>query len=242
MDSAEFDRRMAAIMESFERSRIADERNKAEYEHRLVEYERRQVEYECRQVEYEHRQVEYEHRQVEYERRQVELDRIMAETNKAMAEANKAIAEAGKEIKEMSKRMGGISENIGHHAEQFFQNVFEKKLEFGGIKYDEMIRNLRYKGRNDEIEFDIVLVNGDSIAIIEVKNRIHPNFVKELAEERMGIFRKYFRDFDGYSAYLGIAGFSFSEFVIEEASRYGVGVIRQVGDSMEMDAGKLKAY
>jgi len=214
MDNAEFDKRMAAIMESFERSRIEDERRMAEWECRMAERERESA----------------------------ELSRKMAETDKQIDKVDKQIDKVDKQIDKVSKQMGGINENIGKHAEQFFQDAFEKKLEFGGIKYDEMIRNLHYKGRNEEVEFDVVLVNCDSIAIIEVKNRIHPNFVRELAEERIGKFRKYFHDFDGYSAYLGIAGFSLCEFVVEEASRYGVGIIRQVGNSMEMDAGKLKAY
>ncbi|MCL2100710.1 MAG: hypothetical protein FWH22_03220 [Fibromonadales bacterium] len=323
MDSAEFDRRIAAIMESFERSRMEDERRHAEWEQRNAAREaedakrkaereaedarrkaereaedarrkaereaeeaRRKAEWEMRKAEDEQRKAaleaeearrkaEWEMRKAEDEQRKAALEaeetqrkaeearrnvereaeeakrkakleaeeaRRKAEWEQNLAEWERRRAETDRQIDKVAKQMGNINENIGSHAEQFFQSAFEKKLEFGGIKYDEMIRNLRHKGRNDEIEFDIVLVNGDSIAIIEVKNRIHPSFVKQLAEERMKIFRKHFRDFDGYSAYLGIAGFSFSDFVVEEASRYGVGIIRQVGDSMEMDAVKLKAY
>jgi hypothetical protein len=40
---------------------------------------------------------------------------------------------------------------------------------------------------------------------IEVKNCIHPNFVKELAEERIEKFRKFFPEYSDYSAYIGIA-------------------------------------
>ena len=144
-------------------------------------------------------------------------------------------------VKEVSKKMGGLSDNAGHHAEQFFQNAFREKLKFGHVKYDEMIGNLRYKGKTDEIEFDIVLLNGDSIALIEVKNRIHPNFVKDFAENRIKKFRKYFPEFKKYAAYLGIAGFSFSDEVVARASAYGIGIIGQKGDSVEVK-GKLKAY
>jgi hypothetical protein len=40
----------------------------------------------------------------------------------------------------------------------------------------------------------------------------------------------------------GIAAFSFSDEVIGQASKYGVGVIRQAGEGIEMDAQNLKAY
>jgi Holliday junction resolvase len=94
----------------------------------------------------------------------------------------------------------------------------------------------------EKVEFDIVLENGNSVAIIEVKNRIRANFVKKLAEERIKEFRKYFPEYKGYDAYLGIAGFSFSKDVLEEAQKYGVGIIRQVGDGIEVDATGLRAY
>jgi hypothetical protein len=43
------------------------------------------------------------------------------------------------------------------------------------------------------------LLNGESIALIEVKNRIHPSFVKELAEERIEKFRKFFPEYSDIS-------------------------------------------
>ena len=218
MDSAEFDKRMAAILESFEKSRIEDERRHAEWERRQAERERESAESKAK-----------------WERESAELSRKMAETDKQ-------IDKVDKQIDRVSKQMGGINENIGQHAEQFFQSAFEKKLEFGGIKYDEIICNLAHKDKSGSVEFDIVLENCQSIAVIEVKNRIHPSFVRELAEERIKKFREYFPIYKDYSVYLGIAGFSLCEFVVEEASRYGVGIVRQVGDSMEMDARNLKAY
>ena len=145
-------------------------------------------------------------------------------------------------VKKLAKQIGGIDENQGHHAEQFFQSVFKDKLEFGRIKYDEMISNLIHKDKGVKIEFDIALLNGNSIALIEVKNRIHPNFVQELAEERVDKFRKYFPEYSDYDVYLGIAGFSFSDEVLDRASIYGIGIVRQVGEGVEVEANNLKVY
>ena len=119
-----------------------------------------------------------------------------------------------------------------------------KKLTFDGQKYNNMIPNLEFFGKHGVslIEFDIVLVNGKSIAIIEVKNRIHPKFVKEFAEERLPKFREFFPGFSKHKAYLGIAGFSFSKKVLEEAEKYGICVLRQVGDSIEIKTNNLRVY
>jgi hypothetical protein len=164
------------------------------------------------------------------------------EIDKQMQETDRIVRKTSETVLKVSKQMGGINENQGYHAEQFFQSVFEKKLEFGGIKYDEMIPNLTHKGKKYKIEFDIALVNGDSVALIEAKNRIHPDFVKELAEERIEKFREYFHEFDNYDVYLGIAGFSFSDEVLDRASAYGIGIVRQVGEGVEIEAHNLKVY
>jgi len=176
-----------------------------------------------------------------------------AERAKEAAERDKEAAERAKEAAERDKKidkkfaklgikLGGIDDNIGYHAEQFFQDVFEEKLEFGGVKYDEMIPNLAYKDRDGEIEFDIALLNGDSIALIEVKNRIHPDFVDIFAMERVEKFRKFFPRYKDYRAYLGIAGFSFSDEVLDRAGRYGIGIVKQVGEGVEIKADNLRAY
>jgi len=167
-------------------------------------------------------------------------------TDQELKDLVASLAESGKEtdrmIKELGAQIGGISNNMGHHAEQFFQDVFRRKLEFGRMRYDEMIPNLIYKDKGVKIEFDIALLNGESIALIEVKNRIHPDFVKELAEERIENFRKFFPRYSDCRAYLGIAGFSFCDEVLAQASRYGVGVVKQVGEGIEIRADNLRAY
>lgn len=145
-------------------------------------------------------------------------------------------------MKELDKKMGGMSENIGQHAEQYFQNALAESLTFGGEKYEAILPNLQYSGKKGGVEFDIVLVNGKSVAIIEAKNRIHPNSVKELVEEKLPKFRKYFPLYKDYNVYLGIAGFSFAKEVPKKAKEHGIGIIRQAGKSIEIKAGNLRAY
>jgi len=106
-----------------------------------------------------------------------------------------------------------------------------------------MIPNLECcKNGVSQIEFDIVLVNGKSVAIIETKHRIHPKFVKEFAEERLPKFRELWPEYSKHKAYLGIAGFSFSQKALEEAEKYGICLLRQVGDSVEIKTNKLRVY
>jgi len=183
----------------------------------------------------------------EFELMRQENDRRFQEHERRFRAIDRVFKKVEDKLEKIGVEVGGISTNIGHHAEQFFQNVFEDKmddgnLEFGGMKYDDMIPNLGYKGPKGQIEFDIALVNGSCVALIETKNRIHPSFVKEFAEERVEKFRKFFPEFEDYDVYLGIAGFSFCDEVLDQASKYGIGIVRQVGDGVEVEAGNLKAY
>lgn len=164
-----------------------------------------------------------------------------AEADKRAAEFDRRMAKLDEKMDKTYKTIVGVSDNSGAHAEQYFQNALAKSKFFGGEKYDKIIKNLKFEGK-ESCEFDIFLVNGKSVAIIEAKHRIHHDFVEELATEKTAQFRKNFPEYKNYKLRLGIAGFSFSDKVIESAKKHGIGIIRQVGDSIEIDDNKLKVY
>jgi Rieske Fe-S protein len=139
-------------------------------------------------------------------------------------------------------KLCGKDENSGPSARQFFQDALGKKLEFGGVKYDYMTANANKKSRGGEMEIDILLVNGNAVAIVEVKNRIHPNFVTELTQVRVKKFRELYPEYRNHKVYLGIAAFSFDKEVSDKAEKYGVGIVKQIGESVETETENLKAY
>jgi hypothetical protein len=179
------------------------------------------------------------------DKRAAEADKRAAEADKRAAERAaedaKRAADAEKRFKELEILVGGVSNNNGFFAEGFFQQAFAKTLEFAGIKFDRMIPNLRFQGKENG-EFDIVLINGDSVALIEAKYRIHPDFVEKLVKEKLPQFRKYFTEYKDYTVYLGIAGLSFSEQVANNAKEYGVAIVRQDGQRAVLDSLPTKTY
>jgi len=190
---------------------------------------------------------------------QAETQRSLRELKGEQAETQRSLRELRAELKEIEERAdrrckkmdaridklarlyGDVSKNIGLHAESFFQDALETSLRFGDLKFDDFKRNLAYSKRKN-CEIDFALVNGDSLALIEIKNRIHPKFVEELATKKLTQFRKFQTTYANYRVYLGVAGFSFDPEVLVEAKKYGVGVIRQVGDAVQVDKGRLKVY
>ena len=184
---------------------------------------------------------EHEKLKQEQAERDKRLDKQMEETAKRMEETAKQMEETDRKLKELNIIINGVSNNLGHHAETYFQDALAKTKKFGGKNFDTLSRNLKAESK-ESCEFDVVMFNGDSVAIIEAKNRIHPNFVEELVTKKVAQFRKHFPKYADCALFLGVAGFSFDDSVIEEAKKYGVGIIKQVGDTIELDDSHVKPY
>ena len=223
------------IEQSREESDKKIEQSRAEHEKKMAELRELQKENEKGFAELREQHKENEKGFAELREQHKEIAELQKKTDEQMKKTDE-------KLDRLAKNVGGINDNIGYHAEQYFQNIFDEKLSFGGQKYDYMRPNLKYGRKGVSAEFDIVLVNGKSVAVIEAKSRIHPKFIKELATEKVSQFRRYYPEYKNYKLYLGAAGFSFDGSVIEEAKKYGVGVIRQVGESLEINDNDLKDY
>jgi len=173
-----------------------------------------------------------------------EIWREIDEIKRMQKETDRILKENEERMQSFGIQLGGVSNNYGFHAEQLFQDAFERKPVFGGIKYKRMQPNyiLGKDENKKKIEVDIALFNGDSVALIEVKNRIHPDFVEEFAQKRVRKFRESCAEYNNYKLYLGIAGFSFDNKVLEKAKEYGVGIVKQAGEGIDVEADCLKAY
>jgi len=174
---------------------------------------------------------------------QEKTERQMEKTERQFEKTERQMDKTERKLNKLCEQVGGIEHNNGYYSETYFQDVFEDNPEFGGIKYDKMIANFGRRDEEVKIEIDIVLINGDSLALIEVKYRIHPDFIAEFAGKRVKKFRELFPQYDKYKIYLGVAGFSFDDEVTEKAKIYGVGLIKPAGgDSVEVETECLKAY
>ena len=168
-------------------------------------------------------------------------------TDKLVAETNASIKEFLESIKETRKEVKGLSKSYGMHAESYFFESLKKSKQFGGIVYDFIDDD--YKGSiklpNGQIingQFDIVMHNGDSIAIIEVKSRVEKIDVIDLVNRKIGDFKKIFPQYANDKFYLGIAGFAFEKSAEEEALKSGVGILKLSGENVEIQDDHLIVY
>jgi len=171
-----------------------------------------------------------------------ELRKSQQETGAQLAKTDAQLAKTDAQLAKTDKILSGLGINLGHTAEEYFYYAMEDKKQMGGIQYQDIEQNLKSKTKKLEDEFDIVLYNGDSIGIIEVKHKVHPSDIQKLISKKAENFRILFNDYKDYKIYLGIAGFSIPKEVDDEARRNGVAVLRQKGNVLEMDDNNMKIY
>ena len=167
---------------------------------------------------------------------QAKTDFQMAKTDAQLAKTDAQLAKTDAQLTKMMKLYGGIGKNLGHVAEEFFYNSLRAKPVLNGIHYDIIDKNITRSTSQTEREFDILLINGCEVAIIEVKHRAHPNDVDKLLKTLAPDFRVLFPHYRDYRVHLALAAFSIDEDVKNYALCSGVTVLQRKGELIETTA------
>jgi predicted AAA+ superfamily ATPase len=131
--------------------------------------------------------------------------------------------------------MANVTENQGDVAEEFFLNSLIKDNHLGAIRFDDVSLNLfKHRGKIQE-EYDLLLTNGDSLGIIEVKYKAHENDLDKL-DRKMQNFKKLFPIYSSYKQYGAIASFHINDDAKKEALRRGYFVLQRCGDLVHTES------
>jgi len=172
---------------------------------------------------------------------------MFAETNRQFKETDRKMAKSSEELKQELKKLekivGGIGNSNGEMAEEYFYNAFFRDRTFVNENFDKIKKNLSYNNGDVEAEFDIVLFNGKSAAIIEVKyNAKTENIEIEKLISRVDIFKILFPEYKNHNIYLGVAAMSFCKDLVWRLHRAGIATIRPVGKKMVVYDKTVKAF
>jgi hypothetical protein len=149
-------------------------------------------------------------------------------------------AETDRQMKETDRRIGAWSNNHGSFAEEYFFNSFDRgKRNFFGEKFDKIRKQV--PGIETDDEYDILMINGKSIAIVEVKYKAHENDIPKVLK-KVKTFRVNFPNYAKHQVYLGLASMAFYPKLEEECIREGIAVIKQVGDTVVITDEHLKVF
>jgi hypothetical protein len=153
-------------------------------------------------------------------------------------------AETGLQIAKLEKLIGGVSNNNGLFAEEYFYN----SLDHGdkilmGEKFDKLIKSkiLVDYDHKTKGELDIILINGKSVAIIEVKFRVRDKHIEKVMK-KVKPFREQFPEYQNHKVYLGLASIVFDEDIEDKCKENGIAVIKQVGDNVVVNDNNLRVF
>jgi hypothetical protein len=164
---------------------------------------------------------------------QAKTDAQMAKTDAKMQETSEQMAKTDAKLERIGKMVGGISNNQGDIAEEFFYNSIKDNPTLGGINYDFSYKNITKKIGNIEDEYDILLVNGKDVAIIEVKYKTHERDLTRLLEKKYTNFKKLYPEYKNYNHHLVLASFYINDDLKNKALDNNITVLQRKGDVIE---------
>jgi len=170
--------------------------------------------------------------------------RFEREMAASRAEFDRRSADIDRQIKEVNESVNGISKSNGMLAEEFFFNAIDmgdKKI--FGEQFDECYSYVKRHNKSNQLrtEQDIILFNGKSIALVEVKYRARKEDIQKIID-RLPKFRTLYSEYKEHRTYLGIAAMSFDKGVEKECTDKGVAIVKQVGDTVVINDDHLNTF
>ena len=168
------------------------------------------------------------------------LEELLKEANEKL---DKRFVKMAEEIERANSRVGGIGNSNGDMAEEYFFSAFRKDKIFMNEQYDRIQKGFFYSFECPIGEFDIVLFNGKSVAIIEVKYKATPyNIDIDDLISRIERFKKYVPEYKNHNIYLGVAAMSFKSGLASKLHKKGIATIHPVGKRMMIYDKTVKTF
>jgi Holliday junction resolvase-like predicted endonuclease len=155
----------------------------------------------------------------------------MKATSEQMKRNDKMLTE---KLDRMGITLGNIGQNQGDVAEEFFFQSLIKDNHLGSIHFDDVVKNMEKHRGNIQEEYDLVMTNGDAIAVVEVKYKAHKHDLDKL-DRKMKHFKKLFPIYQAFKQYGAIAAFHIDD-AKEEALRRGYFVLQRSGDLVHTES------
>jgi len=209
---AEFDRKLAESAAEFDRK---SEESRADFDRKSAEFDR-----------------ELKESRAEFDRRSADFDRKSEESR----------ADFDRRMKKLEELTGSYANNNGAFAEEYFFNSFEKgQQNFFGEKFDDIDKKVKGIKKGYKDEYDILLINGQSIGIVEIKYKAHEKDVPKVLN-KANTFKVNFPEYENHKVFLGLASMAFYPELEEECKNNGVAIVKQIGENVVIYDEHLKAF
>ena len=157
-------------------------------------------------------------------------------TDEQMRRTDEKLDRIGIKLDKLGELYGNLGQNQGDVAEEFFFQSLIKDNHLGSIHFDDVVKNMeKHRGQIQE-EYDLVMTNGDAIAVVEVKYKAHTNDLDKL-DRKMRNFKKLFPIYQTFKQYGAIAAFHINDDAKQEALKRGYFVLQRSGDLVHTESG-----
>ena len=129
---------------------------------------------------------------------------LLAELVASQKKTDEQLAKTDAKLDRIAEMLGGVSNNQGKIAEEFFYNSLKHNPVLVGKQFDSVFRNVVGSTRESQERYDILLFNGDSVFITEVKYRVHPKDIETLIKRKGGNFPLLLSQYRDFQRYLGL--------------------------------------
>ncbi len=105
-----------------------------------------------------------------------------------------------------------------------------------GVRFDYIDKNITRSRGGLQDTFDLLLVNGRTVYVIDVRCKAHEEDLRRLLDVKAVNFPRLFPEHAGRERRLGLAAFHFHEDLVRIALERGVTVLQRKGDVIETRA------
>ena len=173
--------------------------------------------------------------------KQAETDNLL---KRSIAASDKRGTELSSQIKDLKESVNGISKSNGMIAEEFFFTAIDMGgKNFFGEQFDECYSYVKRNSKAKQLmsELDIILFNGKSVALVEVKYRARKEDIQKMID-KLPKFRILYPEHKERRIYLGMAAMAFDKGVEDESEKEGIAIFKQLGDTVVINDKYLKVF
>ncbi|MYB38939.1 MAG: hypothetical protein F4Y26_16455 [Gammaproteobacteria bacterium] len=167
------------------------------------------------------------------------LDKLAASqdrTDAQLAKTDAQLAKTDAKLNRLAEMYGGVGNNQGAVAEEFYHNSLKANPVLDGERFDFLQRNTERSGNGLANEFDLLLVNGRTVCVVEVKYKAHENDLTNLLAVKAVNFPRLFPEYAGHEQRFALAAFHIHDRLRQAALKRGVTVLQRKGDVIESTA------
>lgn len=166
----------------------------------------------------------------ENEKRFKETDRILEERFK---ETDNEISRTSRTVEETSRAVNALTGKWSKFVEGLIAPSVERLFKERGIEVDKVYQRVKTRRNGEEMEVDILAINGEYAILIEAKSTLKVEDIEEHVE-RLENFKRFFPEYADRKAVGALGGIVIEEESDRYAYKKGLFVIAKRGESVKI--------